>query len=417
MTIKELFKISGFQKLSLIQEKVLNNFKNNKNMVIVSPTGTGKTHAYLFPILADLSTNQTNNCQMVIILPTNELVFQVEKMIKDLETNLIIRTYYGTMLRDKENKWLANNQPNIVIGTPSKILEYHRSGALKLYTAKYLVIDEADMLFELDFMEELDPILSIYKEIRLFLVSATITKNMTPFIKSYFGNHQIIDMTKEIELKIDYYNLKIGMGERIDYLKQVIETINPYLCLIFVSKKEEQNYVYKELANLGLEVGNLSGDLNVKTRKKILDDVHNLKYQYLVTSDIASRGIDFDASHIINYDIPNNLEYFTHRSGRTARMGKTGLVITLVKDNDNRKIDNLVKKEIKFINVKIIDKSLVPIEEKAKSKLTEEELKAIRSIKKPKKVKPNYKKKNQDKIKKELRKVRYGKDAKNRQSR
>ncbi|NLB84807.1 MAG: DEAD/DEAH box helicase [Acholeplasmataceae bacterium] len=417
MTVDNLFKISGFNKMALIQKKVLDNFKSEKNMVIVSPTGTGKTHAYLFPILADLTTNKSDNCQMVIILPTNELVFQVEKMIKDLATDLTIRTYYGTMLRDKENKWLSNNQPNIVIGTPNKILEYHRSGALKLYAAKYLVIDEADMLFELDFMEEIDPILSIYKKIRLFLVSATITENMTPFIKSYFGNHQVIDTTKEIELEIDFYNLKIGMSERIDYLKSIIEVINPYLCLIFVSKKEDQLHVYQELANLGLEVGNLSGNLNVKTRKKSLEDVHNLKYQYLITSDIASRGIDFDASHIINYDIPNNLEYFTHRSGRTARMGKSGMVITLVKDNDNRKIDNLEKKGIKFINAKIIDNSLIPIKEKGKTKLTDEELKAIRAIRKPKKVKPNYKKKNKAKIKKELRKVRYSKDAKTRKSR
>ena len=148
-----------------------------------------------------------------------------------------------------------------------------------------------------------------------------------------------------------------------------------------------------------LKVANLSGDMPVRVRRQVIKEVHELKYQYLVTSDIASRGIDFDASHIINYDLPYHLEYFIHRSGRTGRMGKTGEVYTIQGENDHRKIQNLSKKGIKFNEIKLSKSGIIPVVPRERL-LKEEEIQVIKSIKKPTKVKPNYRKKNKQQIEK-----------------
>ena len=181
----------------------------------------------------------------------------------------------------------------------------------------------------------------------------------------------------------------------------------------FRIKKEDQPEVFNILNESELNVANLSGDMPVRVRRQVIKDIHDLKYQYLVTSDIASRGIDFDATHIINYDLPYHLEYFIHRSGRTGRMGKTGEVYTIWSDNDNRKIQNLSKKGIEFNEIKLSKAGITHVVHREKE-LKEEEIQVIRSIKKPTKVKPNYRKKNKQRIEKALKDHRRKEYAKNR---
>ena len=409
---QEILKDLGFYKLSNIQKEVLEKFNTDKNIVIVSPTGTGKTHAYLFPLYENMTKGQ--GLRAIFILPTNDLVFQAQNMTKELFKNFKVRAYYGSMDKKRELEWLNRNEPDIVIGTPSKIKEFIDLNAFKLTNLEYIVFDEADMMFEADFLRYIEPILNVSKNAKLILVSATITEAMKPFIKTYFGNYELIENKEELKITHYLYNLKAT--SRDERFKDVIKAINPYFAIIFVSKKEDQDYVFNILKNMSLNVGNLSGNQPVKVRRRIMKEAQDLKYQYLVTSDIASRGIDFDSSHIINYDIPRHLEYFFHRSGRTARMGKSGVVITLAADNDHRKVSNLEKKGVRFQKIKVSNGEIIKIKDKKKG-LSDEEIKAIRKIRKPKKVKPNYKKKNKAKIEKELKKVRRKKNAKNRKSR
>jgi ATP-dependent RNA helicase CshB len=413
---KKILEKLKFEKLSLVQERTLKEFDTNENLVIVAPTGTGKTHSYLIPIFKKFEANKKEGLKLVILVPTNELVFQVYEMTKELFSNYNIRTFYGSMDRQREIKWLENNQIDIAIGTPIKIEEFIANGHLSFQGLEYLIFDEADMMFDLKFMEPIFPILKTSKLGKLVLVSASITETMKPFIKEFFGAYKLIDTTLQEDLSIKHYVIKAGMRSRGFILKDLLKILNPYFCIIFVSKKEDQPEVFNLLNEMELKVANLSGDMPVRVRRQVIKEVHELKYQYLVTSDIASRGIDFDATHIINYDLPYHLEYFIHRSGRTGRMGKTGEVYTIQGENDHRKIQNLSKKGIKFNEIKLSKSGIIPVVPRERL-LKEEEIQVIKSIKKPTKVKPNYRKKNKQQIEKALKEHRRKEYAKNRKSR
>ena len=413
---KDILKKLKFNKLSIVQESAINEFNKNQNLVIVAPTGTGKTHSYLIPIFESFEKNPKEGLKLVILVPTNELVFQVQNMTKELFENYKVRTFYGSMDRQREINWLNRNQIDIAIGTPSKIKEFIEIGAVSFADLEFLVFDEADMMFEIDFVNQISPILKTSKLGKLILVSATITNAMQPFIKEFFGNYILIDVTKEEKLDIKHYLIQIGTRPRDFMLNNLLDIINPFFCIIFVSKKESQPEVYQLLLNKGLNVANLSGNMPVRQRRQIINDAKDLKFQYLVTSDIGSRGLDFDASHIINYDLPYHLEYFIHRSGRTGRMESSGFVYTLVSKDDHRKVSNLEKKGVNFEEVKLTKGELIAVKSK-EDILKEEEMKVIRKIRKPKKVKPNYRKKNKAKIEKELKKHRRKQNAKNRKSR
>ena len=398
--IKEL----GFEKITPIQEKTFKAFKDNKNIVGLAPTGTGKTHAYLLPIFSQIK-KEVKEIQAIILVPTNELVIQVTKMARQLDDEISIKSYYGSIDKHRELSWLKNNQPQLVITTPSKLYEYAiASKALNIHTANYFVLDEADMMFDEEFLTLIDATIE-HIEPKILLFSATITKQMEPFIQKYFGSSVVIDTTKEHELRIDHYLVKIKADKRLETLLEVTQGINPYLAFIFVSKKEDQQEIFEKIRENGLNAVNFSSDLNVKQRKRLIEEIHKLKYQYVVASDLASRGIDFKASHVIHYDLPYHLEYFKHRSGRTGRMDSSGVVITLYENKDSRKIDKLKKEGVNFKAV-TIDKDGIKVEKPKEKPMDKEIVNAVKSIKKSKKVKPNHKKKYQSEVKKTVNKIK-----------
>lgn len=413
MYINEKLKQLGFKKTTPIQDGVFKLISSKKHLVGLAPTGTGKTHAYLLPILSRIKKDQ-KHIQAVILVPTNELVVQVEKMLSLVETEFSVKAYVGSSDKQREIDWLSKYQPQIVILTPQRLYEFVvELNILKIQTSSYFVLDEADMMFDYDFLSLIDPILSAMPKAKLMLFSATIQPSMEPFIKSYFGQYDFIDTTKKHELDIEYQLINIKYQDRLEALKEVISHINPYLCFIFVSKKENQPTVYEELVSMGLEVINLNSSIGVKKRSKIIEDINALKYQYVVTSDLAARGLDFKISHVIHYDLPHMLEFYQHRSGRTGRMNDSGIVITFMSVDDHRKIEKLKQKGIPFVNYQLTKEGLSKVIVK-KSVLSEKEIEAIKKIKKPKKVTPNYKKKNKIKIKKAKQEVRREAYAKNR---
>lgn len=406
---KEIYKKLNFKEETPIQSEMNKYFKNNKNLVLVSPTGTGKTHAYLVPIYLDLDPKK-DEVQALIIVPTNELVIQVFNMLNEFNKLFKIKAYYGSLDKEKELKYLKNNNPQIVISTPYQLKNYViKERALQIYQAKYLVFDEADMMFDDKFLSEIDVILDHIKNTKLILISATINNHMKPFISKYFGNYDLVDTTKKHDLKINYYNLL--SDDRLYSLNNLVKNLNPFLSFIFVSKKEDIKKVYHSLLNQKIDVVMLDSSLGVRDRKKIIDDIKLNKYQYVVTSDLLARGLDFEITHIINYDLPYHLEYFIHRSGRTGRMNKDGEVYTIYFETESRKIDRLRQRGIEFKNIQVNQEG-IKIKERKVSPLMKEELKAAKKVKKPSKVKPNYKKKYQKEVedakKKARRKKLYG---------
>ena len=413
MYIKEKLKQLGFDKTTPIQEGVFKSIDRNRHLVGLAPTGTGKTHAYLLPILERLDKN-LKEVQAVILVPTNELVLQIEKMLNDVEDQVIYKAYIGSADKQREVEWLKKYQPQLVITTPKRLYEYVVDlNVLKVQNAKFLVLDEADMMFDYDFLSIIDPLLPTMSKAKYMLFSATIMPNMETFIRKYFGVYDLINTNKDHQLKIEYRLLNIKYQDRLESLKMLIKHLNPYVCMIFVSKKENQQLVYDELQGLGLNIVNLNSSLGVKKRSKIIDDIMNLKYQYVVTSDLAARGLDFKVSEVIHYDLPYMLEFYMHRSGRTGRMNDSGIVYTMMTVDDHRKIQKLRDRGISFVNYQLTEEGL-------KKKLVKRnvdidaEKEIIKSIKKPTKVSPNYKKKNKLKIKKAKQQLRREQFAKNR---
>jgi len=405
----EILKKLGFNQLTPIQEEMLKNINVNKHIVGLAPTGTGKTHAYLLPITNQL-TPQAKKLGLLILLPTNELVLQVSKMLAQMETDFIIKSYYGSKDLDKESQWLKNNQPDIAILTPFKLFELVRNrNVLKIHDVQYFVLDEADMMFDEEFMKMIDDTLHSMTISKFLLFSASITKAMLPFIKKYFGNYLLIDTTNQHQLKIEQLLVKPTLN-RDETLLNILKHINPFLGIIFASKKETTQAIYEILKEKGYNVCLFSSDLNVKQRKKLIEDIHNLKYQYVVASDLMARGIDFVASHVINYDIAHHLEYFIHRSGRTGRMNNSGTVITIQEPKDQSRVSKLKNMGINFELVTINKDGLSKIKKKPKGSLTQEEIDRLKAVKKPKKVTPGYKKKHAKQVKlvmKDIKKERF----------
>jgi len=409
MYIKEKLETLGFKKTTPIQNEVFNKFNNQKHLVGLAPTGTGKTHAYLLPILANIN-KADESVQAIIVVPTNELVLQVFDMLKAVDDEIIAKAYIGGKDRQQDIAWLRKRQPQVVISTPYRLVQYAMDeGVLKLFDAKYMVFDEADMMFDEDFMTEIDPMIDRMRRVKFLLFSASITPLMEPFIKTYFGLYDYIDTVDQHELSIDYQLIHIKEMDRLVALNHLIKHLQPYLCFIFISKKEDQLKVYQDLHAQGLKVCNYSSDLPMKRRKQMIDEIRALKYQYVVTSDVVARGLDFDVSHVIHYDLPHHLEFFIHRSGRTGRMHRDGIVMTLMQLKDHRKIEK-ISKQVKFNHYALTQKGELIKRDKKVNKITEEEKEAIKTIKKPKKVKPNYKKKYKkavEKARKEARRKKY----------
>lgn len=404
MNLTDAYQKLGYNKQTPIQEGVLKVFEKDVNIVGVAPTGTGKTHAYLLPILSKI-TPKANKVQALIIVPTNELVEQVYEMLLEANSDFNCKRLASYYDKVRLIKSLENKQPDIIISTPDKIHEYtFKLEKLKIHTVDFVVFDEADMLLEMNFLTIIDDLMNAIRRAKKLLFTATLKDNLLVFIRKYFGSYELIDTTKAHHLKIKYMRIHLQQKTKIDALKQIVGIIQPYLALIFVSKKEDIDFIYESIEKIA-PTCKLSGDMNLRARKKVLEDIHALKYQYVVSSDLLSRGIDFDASHVIHYDLPKHFEYFTHRSGRTARMEKSGVVIVLTNEEDGYKIAKLKNENINLKSYQITSEGFKEVIKKD-SVLTEAESKAIKSIKRPKKVKPNYKKNNKVLITKAKKKAR-----------
>ncbi|HEY8365010.1 MAG TPA: DEAD/DEAH box helicase [Haloplasmataceae bacterium] len=388
-----------------IQQAIIPLINKNKNVIGQSETGSGKTHAFLLPIINNIEPKGV--VQAVITSPTRELAKQIYDMALDIvrfsEIPFKIKLYVGGTDREKELKWLDNNQPDIVIGTPGRIWDLAvKERKLIVYKSKYFIIDEADMTLETGFLTEIDNIASLMpKDLVIGVFSATIPVGLQPFLNKYLAKPEYINLTKVniTPANLTHYLIKTKGKDKKKLLLDLMSIINPYLAIIFCNTKIEVVEVKEFLHEHQYDVGFIHGDLESRERAKMMRDIRALKYTYIVATDIAARGIDIEGvSHIINYSLPNNEEFYIHRSGRTSRNDLSGVVYSFYDFNDDTYLNKLEKKNIKFQNVEIKNKELVSAKERNKRKLFIEQVqnKGVK-LPKPKKIKPNYKKKMKSK--------------------
>lgn len=398
----------GFESFSQVQEKTFAAFNEPRNILVRSKTGSGKTHAFLIPIFNTLD-EESKDVHALIVAPTNELALQLYNVAKQLvqyaPKQIDIRLYDSSLDSNREEERLAKKQPQIVIGTPGKLKELViKRNALKAYKANIFVADEADMTFDAGFADELDALASVMKDAKMLFFSATIHEKIEFFILKYLSNPIYIDLNDTFDNKIDHVWIPIKHKMRITVLEELLQVINPYLALIFVNKKEMVPFVYANLSRQNYNVCMLHGDMPIRERKRVLREIASLKYQYIVATDIAARGIDIaGVSHVIQYELPYDYEFYVHRSGRTARMGKSGICYALYDKLDDEYLNLLSKRGVNPQYFEVVQGELQPFKGRnvrQSRAIPKKNYVAIaeKHIPKSKKVKPGHKKKRQAEV-------------------
>lgn len=408
----------GFKKFTEIQDKVIPVARKRTDIIGCSQTGSGKTHAFLIPIFENLDLEE-RDVQVVICSPTRELANQIYVFAKQIadesDVQIDIRRYTGGSNRAKEVERLKKSQPQIVIGTPGKIQDLAvKENVLQVYKANTFVIDEADMALEAGFLEDIDQIAGLMSDdLQMMVFSATIPEMLKPFLRKYMNKpFEVYIKPKELSsLNIEHIFIPIKSADRKTVLNRLLEVINPYVAIIFCNKKETVEELGTELYNQGLNIAKIHGGIAPRERKRIMTRVNSGEFQFIIASDIASRGIDIDGvSHVINYELPSDMEFYVHRSGRTGRANYTGQAISLYAVKDDNYIDFLERKGINIYYKDIKNGELVERRER-KERTKRERVTAgfdkntVNVKKKNKKVKPGYKKKYHQDLQKAKKKA------------
>jgi ATP-dependent RNA helicase CshB len=403
----------GFQELTPVQKKVIPAVMDGKDLMVTSETGSGKTHAFLIPIFQKL--NETDpTLQFLISSPTRELAEQIFTFAKQIavfsETPIDIRLYTGGTNRADEVARLKKTAPQIVIATPGKLRDLVvKENLLDVHLVKTFVVDEADMTLDEGFLEDVDSVASkMPTDLQMLVFSATLPEKIRPFLKKYLRNPEFIEIASknQISLNIVHYFVKTKGRPREEIFKNLLKAVNPYFCIVFCNTKESADAVYKLMQEEKCNVALLHGGLEARKRKQVITGVRDLQYQYLVATDLLSRGIDIpDISHIINYEIPRDWEFYVHRTGRTGRMNKDGLAISLYDYDNDDYLDMLEQRGLKtaykeISKGEIVDAKIRGEREKRGKILNEGQKKAISVLPKlaAQTVKPGYKKKYQEQV-------------------
>ncbi|WP_053367162.1 DEAD/DEAH box helicase [Bacillus sp. FJAT-27245] len=396
----------GFTKPTDIQEQMIPAALKGESAIGQSRTGTGKTHSYLLPILDKLDPGR-QEVQAVITAPTRELASQIyHQFLKAAEyydgpEEIRIRNYIGGTDKQKTIEKLKV-QPHIVVGTPSRINDLIQEQALFVHTAATLVIDEADLMLDMGFLEDVDKVASRMPEkLQILVFSATIPEKLKPFLKKYMENPKYIHIEprKKAAENLEHWLLPSRHKNKKQIVSNVLRAFNPYLAIVFTNTKKMADEVADYLIGEGLKVGRVHGDLNPRERKKMMKQIQDLEYQYIVATDLAARGIDIEGvSHVINYELPSDLDFYIHRVGRTARAGYSGIALTVYDPSDEDALNRLGKMGITFKHVDFGKEGLVEIADRNKRKTrkkTEDKADKVAKsmVKAPSKVKPGYKKK------------------------
>lgn len=353
-------KLKGFEEPTEIQEKVIPVLLQTElDMMGQAQTGTGKTAAFGLPILEKIKSGQ-NYVQAIVITPTRELAIQVAEEINSLKgkRDLQIVPIYGGQSIDQQFRKLKKGI-DIVVGTPGRIIDHIKRRTLVLKNISFFVLDEADEMLNMGFIEDIEDIIkSTNLKKRFMLFSATMPKRIRDLASSYMNKYEYIKCQKE-NLTTDLINqiyFEVSSADKQDALCRIIDVEFGFYALIFCRTKINVNNLSQKLKDRGYDVDAIHGDISQSLRERILDKFRKKKINILVATDVAARGIDVsDLTHVINYSLPQDPESYIHRIGRTGRAGKQGTAITFITPSEYRKL-LVIKKVVKTD----IEKAMLP---------------------------------------------------------
>jgi len=334
-----------------VQEAAIPLLMKGEDLVAQAQTGTGKTLAFLLPIMEKIDA-QDPKVQALVVTPTRELAIQITQEAKKLteNTNIRILAAYGGQDVEKQLHKLKGNI-HLVIGTPGRLLDHMRRGTLQLGQLKMLVLDEADQMLHMGFLPEVEAILSQTPSHRQsMLFSATIPAGVRTLAKKVTNNARQISVKAEtVTLKaIKQMVVETTDRKKQEALCQVLGEQKPFMAIVFCRTKRRANTLNQALQEWGYLSDELHGDLTQAKREKVMKAFRKSELQLLVATDVAARGLDIDGiTHIYNYDMVQDVESYIHRIGRTGRAGEVGMAVTFVTPRDRDAL-HLVEKGIQM---------------------------------------------------------------------
>ena len=327
--------------------------KNDKDIIGQAQTGTGKTAAFSLPIIENFENLE--HIQAIVLTPTRELALQVAEEMNSLSTSKKMKVIpvYGGQSIDIQRK-LIKTGVDVVVGTPGRVIDLIERKLLKLNSLKYFILDEADEMLNMGFVEDIEKILTFTNEDkRMLFFSATMPDEIMKVAKTHMKEYEVLAV-KSRELTTDLTEqiyFEVNERDKFEALCRIIDLTKEFYGIIFCRTKTDVNEIVGRLNDRGYDAEGLHGDIGQNYREVTLKRFKTKKINILVATDVAARGIDInDLSHVINYAIPQEVESYVHRIGRTGRAGKEGTAITFITPQEYRRllqIQKAVKKEIK----------------------------------------------------------------------
>jgi len=384
----------GYTNATPIQEMAIPIILAGQDIIACAQTGTGKTSAYLLPVLEHIGKTNKHHTSALILAPTRELAQQIDQQVEGLAyfTGISSIAVFGGgdgSAYEQQRRGIQNNV-NIIIATPGRLIAHLTSGVLKLNHLTHLVLDEADRMLDMGFSDDIMKIISYLPKTRqTLLFSATMPGRIRSLAKSVLHNPEQINIAiSQPAVGIDQQIYRVHDQQKTPLLQMLLKNGSFTSTIIFASRKEIVKALAKELKQAHIKVAAFHSDLEQKEREEILLAFKNKQLPVIIGTDALSRGIDVEGIDlVINYDVPGDPEDYIHRIGRTARAETTGTAITFVNHRDERKLKNiekLIEKPIRLIDVP-------------------DELKSIEAAKQPEQApnkRPNQRRWNKNKPKK-----------------
>ncbi len=346
----------GFETPSPVQELAIPKIIENKDMIVCAQTGTGKTAAYLLPVMDKIQRNKLEGFTTLILVPTRELAIQIDQQMEGFGyfvsvTSLAVYGGGDSSVWEQQKRALTEGA-DVVIATPGRMISHLNLGYVDTSKIKHLILDEADRMLDMGFFEDLMQIVSFLpKERQNLMFSATMPPKIRELAKEILVDAESINIaiSKPAEgvLQAAYM---VHDNQKIPLIKHLLEGKDLKSIIIFSATKVNVKNITKELTRQGFKVAGIQSDLEQKEREEVLRNFKNRNFQILVATDIIARGIDIDSIDlVINYDVPRDAEDYVHRVGRTARAESEGVALTFITSKDQsdfKKIEDLIESEV-----------------------------------------------------------------------
>ncbi len=336
----------GFEEATPIQSLAIPHVLAGRDIIGQAQTGTGKTCAFGIPAI-EMIDSAVSGVQVLALCPTRELAIQVSEELKNVckyKKGIKILPIYGGQSIDRQILALKN-KPQIIVGTPGRVMDHMRRHTLKLGSLKMLILDEADEMLNMGFREDIDIILEeLPEERQTLLFSATLSREIKEIAKLYQKDpEQIVTVHKELTIpSIEQFYLEVREGSKLELLCRLIDAKNVKLGLVFCNTKKRVDEITSSLQTRGYSAEALHGDMKQTERDRVMNKFRKGTIDILVATDVAARGIDVnDIEAVFNYDIPSDEEYYVHRIGRTGRAGKKGISYSFVFGRDIYKLKDI----------------------------------------------------------------------------